>query len=75
MEDVFWAIATRVDFDRDIIRVPDTFGFPLDEMKKTRDAPITRMGIDATVDPHYKDRFERARPKGYEGIKLEDYLG
>lgn len=75
MEDVFWAIATRVDFDRDIVRVPDTFGFPLDEMKETRDAPITRMGIDATVDPRYKDRFDRARPKGYEAIKLEDYLG
>jgi len=75
MEDVFWAIATRVDFDRDIVRIPDTFGFPLDEMKETRDAPITRMGIDATVDPLSKDRFERARPKGYEGIKLEDYLG
>ncbi|MFQ5852112.1 MAG: UbiD family decarboxylase [Candidatus Binatia bacterium] len=74
MEDVFWAITTRVDFDRDIVRVPDTFGFPLDEMKKTRDTPITRMGIDATVDPLSKTRFERARPKGYEAIRLEDYL-
>lgn len=74
MEDVFWAIATRVDFDRDVIRVPDTFGFPLDEMKKTRDAPITRVGIDATVDPLEKKRFERARPRGYEEIKLKDYL-
>jgi 2,5-furandicarboxylate decarboxylase 1 len=74
MEDVFWAIATRVDFDHDILRIPDTFGFPLDEMKKTRDAPITRMGIDATVDPLLKSRFERARPDGYEQIRLKDYL-
>jgi 2,5-furandicarboxylate decarboxylase 1 len=74
MEDVFWAIATRVDFDRDIVRVPDTFGFPLDEMKETRDAPITRVGIDATVDPLKKKRFERARPRGYEEIRLKDYL-
>ena len=74
MEDVFWAIATRVDFDRDVIRVPDTFGFPLDEMKKTRDAPISRVGIDATVDPLEKKRFERARPMGYEEINLKNYL-
>ncbi|MBI4526763.1 MAG: UbiD family decarboxylase [Deltaproteobacteria bacterium] len=74
VEDVLWAIATRVDFDRDILRVPDTFGFPLDEMKKSRDAPITRMGIDATVDPLVKSRFERARPNGYEQIRLKDYL-
>ena len=74
MEDVFWAIATRVDFDRDVLRVPDTFGFPLDEMKQSRDAPITRMGIDATVDPLVKSRFERARPNGYEQIRLKDYL-
>lgn len=74
MEDVFWAVATRVDFDRDILRVADTFGFPLDEMKKSRDAPITRIGIDATVDPLVKSRFERARPNGYEEIRLKDYL-
>jgi len=74
-EDVLWAIATRVDFDRDIVRVPDTFGFPLDEMKESRDAPITRMGIDATVDPRHRRRFERARPRGFEEIKLGDYLG
>ncbi|MBI4444496.1 MAG: UbiD family decarboxylase [Acidobacteria bacterium] len=74
MEDVFWAVVTRADFDRDIIRVPDTFGFPLDEMKKTRDAPITRMAIDATVDPAVQVRFTRALPKGYENVRLQDYL-
>ncbi len=74
MEDVFWAIATRVDFDRDVLKIADTFGFPLDEMKKSRDAPITRVGIDATVDPLIKSRFERARPNRYEEIRLKDYL-
>ena len=73
--DVFWALATRVNFDKDIVLVKDTHGFPLDEMKADRKDTITRIGIDATVEPYHRSRFERRDVVGYDKIDLKGYLG
>lgn len=73
--DLFWALATRVNFDKDLVLVKDTHGFPLDEMKTDRKETITRIGIDATVEPYHRSRFERRNVVGYDKIDLKDYLG
>ena len=45
-EEVLWAVATRVQADKDVIIVPDTMGTLLDP--STPDAITAKMGIDAT---------------------------
>ena len=45
---VLWAIATRSQWDRDLMIVPDCLGSQLDP-SATREAHSTKAGIDATV--------------------------
>lgn len=78
--DVYYAMATRCDPSRDIITVGNTRGSPYDPSA----APLPghdpfrivgKMGIDATAKPRHDIReFERAWPKNWGKVKLEDYL-
>ena len=55
--DVWWAIATRVQGDKDIIIMPRAFGHPLD--KSSDEGVTTKVGIDATIPLDKKKEFER----------------
>ena len=69
-KDVFWAMATRVQADKDIFIVPDAFGHPLD--RTSRNGVTAKMGIDATKPLDRKDEFERV---SWLDIDLQRYLG
>ena len=84
--DVWWAVATRVDPQRDVFMVPDSRIHPMDISATEIAGPGGRwqrvggkMGIDATKPstfrPEARAEFERARAKGYGKVRLEDFLG
>ena len=50
-DQVLWALATRVQADRDVVTVPSVFCNQLDP--SARDGMSTRMGIDATTPPDW----------------------
>jgi len=77
--DVEWAIATRVQADRDIVTIPDLRAKPLDPSLKStpgRTPITTKCGIDATIpDDLPRERFERIEYAYANQVVLEDYLG
>jgi UbiD family decarboxylase len=58
MNDVMWAIATRVRAEKDIVLVPNCKSAILDPVSDPQTFTITKMGIDATR-PSGKDFAER----------------
>ena len=78
--DVYHAIATRCDPSRDIIIVGNTRGSPYDPAAKPIEGQhpwrvVGKIGIDATVKSrHDTADFERAWPRNWGKVKLEDYL-
>ena len=78
--DVYFAMATRCDPARDIIVVPNTRGSlydpsgePMPEHGPFR--VVGKIGIDATAKPRHDVRdFERAWPRNWGKVRLEDYL-
>jgi 2,5-furandicarboxylate decarboxylase 1 len=78
--DVYHAIATRCDPSRDIIIVGNTRGSPYDPAAKPIEGQhpwrtVGKIGIDATVKSrHDPADFERAWPRNWGKVKLEDYL-
>lgn len=77
--DVEWAIATRVQADRDIVTIPDVRAKPLDPSLRITPGitPVTtKCGIDATIpDDLPRERFERIEYAYADKLKLEDYIG
>jgi UbiD family decarboxylase len=77
---VYHAMATRVDPARDIIIVPGTRGSIFDPAAEPLDGHyphrlVGKIGIDATAKAHRGGAiFERAWPKGWGKVKLEDFL-
>ncbi len=78
--DVYYAIATRADPARDMFVVPHTRGSLYDPSAEplAGHAPfrtVGKIGIDATAKPRHdvKD-FERAWPRNWGKVKLEDFL-
>ena len=69
-KDVFWAMVTRVQADKDIFIVPDAFSYPLD--RTSRNGVTAKIGIDATKPLDRKDEFERV---SWLDIDLQRYLG
>lgn len=49
MEDVMWALATRVRAERDILMVPGVKSAIIDPTSDPKTFTVTKMGIDATV--------------------------
>jgi 2,5-furandicarboxylate decarboxylase 1 len=71
-EQVAWAVATRVQADRDVLVVPNSKGSPLDP---SSDRGLgAKMGIDATVPAAERDRYARMRPPAPRDELLQRYL-
>lgn len=58
MNDVMWAVATRVRAEKDIVLIPDCKGAILDPSSDPETFTVTKMGIDATR-PLGRDFAER----------------
>jgi 2,5-furandicarboxylate decarboxylase 1 len=77
--DVEWAIATRVQGDKDVVIVPGARAKPLDPS-----LPVTppgmvptgaKVGIDATIPEGVpRERYERIAYAYADQVKIEDYL-
>lgn len=68
-----FALATRVQGDRDVFMIPGTKGNDLDPIQDVY-GYITKIGIDATKPLARAERFELAKIPGYDAIDLKDYL-
>ncbi|MEI9475178.1 MAG: UbiD family decarboxylase [Deltaproteobacteria bacterium] len=73
-DEVNWAISTRADLSENLLLVKNTWGFVMDPSRKTKMDPVTKLGIDATVDPFEKERFLKADVMDYQTIGLKDYV-
>lgn len=71
-EEVEWAIASRMQADRDIFIIPGAAGSPLEASHRLT-GRTAKMGIDATC-PIGNSHFERTHVPGEENINLEDYF-
>jgi 2,5-furandicarboxylate decarboxylase 1 len=76
--DLEWAVATRVQADRDVVIVSNARSKPLDpSLPPTTGIPTTaKMGIDATI-PEYirRERYTRIVYVNEGKAQLKDYLG
>ncbi|PIL19162.1 carboxylyase [Puniceibacterium antarcticum] len=77
--DVEWAIATRVQGDKDIMIVPYARGKPLDPSLPPTPPGIVpttaKVGIDATISEGIpKERFQRIAYAYADTAKIEDYI-
>ena len=76
--DVEWAIATRVQGDKDIVIVPGARAKPLDPslLQGAGVVPIgAKVGIDATIPEHIpKEHYERITYAYAETAKVDDYV-
>ena len=76
--DVEWAIATRVQGDKDIMIVPGARAKPLDPslLQGAGVVPIgTKVGIDATIPEHIpKEHYERITYAYADTAKVDDYV-
>jgi 2,5-furandicarboxylate decarboxylase 1 len=78
--DVEWAVATRVQADRDVVIVSDARSKPLDPSlppSTTGKIPTTaKMGIDATIPENVpRNRYNRIVYFNQGKVHLNDYLG
>ncbi len=73
--EVNWAISTRADLSEDLLLIRNSWGFVMDPGRKSKMDPVTKMGIDATVDPLEKERFIKADVVKYPKLDLKDYIG
>ena len=77
--DVEWAIATRVQADKDVLIISGARSKPLDPSLPPVPGriPVTaKMGIDATIGPDVpRERFERIAYAYADQVKLDDFLG
>jgi len=72
--DVEWAIATRVQADKDVIIIPGARGSGLEPTHELRGV-TAKMGIDATAPfGGLEGKFERTSIPGWERINISDYF-
>ena len=84
LRQVFWSLTTRVEAGRDVIRIPNTRIWSLDNVSDIVPGMSAmyrtggKMLIDATRPAvgraEERDRFARALPKNFEQVALEDFL-
>ncbi|HWP26623.1 MAG TPA: UbiD family decarboxylase [Xanthobacteraceae bacterium] len=76
--DVEWAIATRVQGDKDIIIIPNARAKPLDPSLPQQAGVVptgAKVGIDATIPDHIpKEHYERITYAYADTAKIDDYL-
>jgi 2,5-furandicarboxylate decarboxylase 1 len=78
--DVEWAIATRVQGDKDVIIIPGARAKPLDPSLAVTPPGIVptgaKVGVDATIGEGIpRERFERIAYAYADRAKIADYLG
>jgi 2,5-furandicarboxylate decarboxylase 1 len=77
--DVEWAVATRVQADRDVVIVPNARSKPLDPSLPPTIGKIpttAKMGIDATIPENVpRNRYNRIVYFNQDKVNLKDYLG
>jgi 2,5-furandicarboxylate decarboxylase 1 len=73
MNDVMWAVATRVRAESDIVFVPGCKGAVLDPTSDPETFTLTKMGIDATR-PHGQDFAERLTISDEQRARVRDIL-
>ena len=78
--DVEWAIATRVQGDRDVFVIPGARAKPLDPSLPVTPPGVVptgaKVGIDATMGEGIpRERFERISYAYADRVKIKDYLG
>lgn len=77
--DVEWAMATRVQADKDVLIVSGARSKPLDPSLAPTPGRIpttSKMGIDATIGPDVpRERFERIAYAYADEVRLDDFLG
>jgi 2,5-furandicarboxylate decarboxylase 1 len=78
--DVEWAIATRVQGDRDVIVIPGARAKPLDPSLAVTPPGVVptgaKVGIDATIGEGIpRERFERIAYAYADRARIADYLG
>lgn len=67
-QDLWWALATRLQADRDVVVLPDREGFPLDPTQSpvysstvSAEGRTAKAVFDCTVPFAHRERFRRAR--------------
>jgi len=77
-QEVEWAIATRVQADRDVMIIPGARAKPLDPSLHITPGVVptgAKMGIDATIGEGIpKERYERVAYAFADTAKIEDYI-
>lgn len=70
-----WALATRVQADKDVFIIPGVLGTDLD-VSSPEEALTTKVGVDATAKPFLKDFPKPARiPKNVlNAVRIGDYV-
>ena len=81
---IFWSMTTRVHAERDVIKIPNTRTWSLDNVSDIvpGQSAMHRIGtktlIDATkpaiTDPDARTSFARAMPKNFNNVDLSDFL-
>ena len=84
LRQVFWSITTRVHGERDVVKVPNTRIWSLDNVSDIVPgmSAMYRIGtktmIDATKPPvahrDARERFSCALPKNYNQVRLADFI-
>ena len=84
LRQVMWSMTTRVHAERDVVMIPNTRVFSLDNIspQAAGDNPFNRIGtkwlIDATkpaiTQAAERARFARAMPKNFDSVDIEDFL-
>ena len=75
LQEVIWAVATRVQADRDIVIIPGVRGSSLDPSSGA-EGVVTKMGIDATAKPTLSSYPKRNKvpQEVMDRLNLGDYL-
>jgi UbiD family decarboxylase len=73
-KEVEWAIATRVQPDKDVIVIPGAKGSSLDPSQDYASKTTAKWIIDATAPIDRKEEFEKVRMEEFEKINPGDYL-
>ncbi|MBM4197667.1 MAG: UbiD family decarboxylase [Gammaproteobacteria bacterium] len=74
LEDVEWAIWTRVADASKVIVIPGMQSWELDRASSEKRGSM-RLGIDATMDMADRAALVRPRIPGFDNLRLEDYVG
>lgn len=74
IDDVEWAVWTRVANPAKVIVIPNVESWELDRVSREGSGSL-RLGIDATMDLEDRSILVRPRTPGLDQLRLDDYIG